>query len=392
MQDQLYLRIPGPTPVPPRVLRALAQPMVGHRDPLMDERVARIITRLKPLFGTQGKVFLLAGSGTLALETLLVNLTAPSDEVLVVTNGNFGERFAAIARDHKRNVHTLSFPPGVPTDPEAFRSALVAHPNLRAVIVTHCETSTSLLNPVRELAAIVREVRPEALVLVDGVSSIAGVEMAMDAWGIDGVATGSQKALMSPPGLAVVALGPRALEAMRAVDGPRFYADLRRYEDSLAKNTTPFTPAVSLLFALDEALNLIEEEGYERVFARHLLMRDMTRAGIRALGLPLLVEDDAYASPTVTAVDVEALGPKRVLATLREHFAVVFASGQGDLTPRIVRIGHMGYVSPSDVLHYLAAFEVSLELLGHPVRRGAAVAAAAEVYTAWATALSSPTR
>jgi len=392
VQDQLYIRIPGPTPVPPRVLRALAQPMVGHRDPFMNERIVRITTRLKPLFGTEGKVFLLAGSGTLAMETLLVNLTAPGDEVLVVTNGNFGERFASIVHEHKRSVHTISFPPNVPTDMEAFRSTLAKKPNLRAVIITHCETSTSLLNPVRELAEIVQEVRPEALVLVDSVSSFAGVEMAMDAWGIDGVATGSQKALMTPPGLAIVALGSRALKTMRAVDGPRFYADLRRYEDSLAKDTTPFTPAVSLLFALDEALNLIEEEGYESVFARHRLMRDMTRAGIRALGLPLLVENDAYASPTVTAVDVETPGPKRVLSTLREHFAIVFASGQGNLASRIVRIGHMGYVSPSDVLHYLAAFEATLELLGYPVRRGVAVAAATEVYTAWATASSSLTR
>ncbi|MBE3593460.1 MAG: alanine--glyoxylate aminotransferase family protein [Candidatus Carbobacillus altaicus] len=388
LKDQEFLRIPGPTPVPPSVFRASIEPMIGHRDPRMDELLASLVPRLKPLFGTEkGEIFILAGSGTLALETALVNLTRAEDKVLMLVTGAFGERFMKIAEAHGREVIVHHTPWGEAVQPEEVRTYLHDHPDLRAVIATHSETSTGVANPIADIARVVKE-HSDAWLIVDAVSSLGGMPVDMDRLGIDAVATSSQKALMTPPGLALVSLGERAAEALETMDAPRFYTDLRRYRESFRSRTVPFTPAVSLLFALNQALHLIEEEGLEAVFARHRLLRDMTRKGVAAMGLPLFVNDDQVSSWTVTAVRPEptVASAKQIRKTLHEQFGIVFAAGQGKIKDDIFRIGHMGYASPSDVLQYIAALESTLAIIQKKSPEGTGIRAAQEVYHAWHTA------
>ncbi|WP_457911928.1 pyridoxal-phosphate-dependent aminotransferase family protein [Hydrogenibacillus schlegelii] len=373
----------------------------------MDALIADLIPRLRPLFGTSGAVYLLAGSGTLALETALVNVTDEGDKVLHLITGAFGERFFRIAEGHRRQAipHHVPWgeavdpddvrrllqahpghrrqaiphhvPWGEAVDPDDVRRLLQAHPDVRAVVATHSETSTGVLNPIADIARVVRE-HSDALLVVDAVSSLGGTPVEMDVWGVDAVASGSQKALMAPPGLALVALGERARAAMHRIQSPRFYADLRQYEASLAQSTVPFTPAVTLLFALEASLDLIEAEGLAHVFARHRKMRDMTRAALKALGVPLLAAD-AVASPTVTAVRPTRFTPKALLQAVRDEFGIVFASGQGKLKDEIFRIGHMGYLSEADVLQYIAALEVAAKRLDPESPLGAGIRAALEV-------------
>ncbi|MBE3596202.1 MAG: alanine--glyoxylate aminotransferase family protein [Hydrogenibacillus sp.] len=377
LKDQFFLRIPGPTPIPPSVERAMSRPMIGHRDQSMDELISGLIPRLKPLFGTRGAVYVLAGSGTLALETAIVNVTNAEDAVLHLVTGAFGERFYRIALGQGRRAIAHHIEWGQAIDPDDVRRLLREHPDVRAVVATHSETSTGVLNPIADIARIVRE-HSDALFIVDAVSSLGGTPVEMDAWGVDAVATGSQKALMSPPGLAIVALGERAQKARDHIAAPRFYTDLRQYEKSLAESTVPFTPAVNLLFALDQALELIHSEGLPNVFARHLRMRDMTRAALKALGIPLLA-DDEVASPTVTAIKPTRFTPKALREAVRREFGVVFAAGQGKIANDIFRIGHMGYMSEADVLQYLAALEVAAKRLDPEISLGAGIRAAMEV-------------
>jgi len=378
-EEKFHLRIPGPTPVPLRVQHAMNRPMIGHRSAECSRLVQKCSQRLQSVFGTRENVLIIAGSGTSALEAAVANTVAPGEEAVVVVTGAFGDRFAKIADRFGARVHRLDIPWGEACSPDALKSFLLSRPRVKAVFLTHCETSTGVLNPVRDLAQIVRE-HSDALVIVDGVSSVGGVPCEMDAWGIDIFVTVSQKALMLPPGLAFVAVGPRARKVIRQAEAPRFYLDLQAYQEQLEKETTPFTPAIAHLFGLEAALDMLDEEGLENVFARHRLMMEMTRAGIRALGLPLLAED-AVASPTVTAVrGTETIDATALQKELR-RIGVVVASGQQHLKGKIFRIGHMGYCDPLDVLTLLSATETALHRLGKPVRWGAAVAAAEEVWS-----------
>jgi aspartate aminotransferase-like enzyme len=377
-EEKFHLRIPGPTPVPPRVQHAMNRPMIGHRSAECSRLVRQCSQRLQPVFGTRENVLIITGSGTSALEAAVSNTVAPGEEVVVAVTGAFGDRFAKIAGRFGAQVHRLDIPWGEACSPDALKSFLASRPRVKAVFLTHCETSTGVLNPVQDLATIVKE-HTDALVIVDGVSSVGGVACEMDAWGIDIFVTGSQKALMLPPGLAFVAVSPRAWEVIRQTEGPRFYLDLQTYHEDLERETTPFTPGIAHLFGLEAVLDMIEEEGLENIFARHRLMMEMTRAGVRALGLPLLTED-AVASPTVTAVrGTENIDASALQKELRRIGAVV-ASGQQHLKGKIFRIGHMGYCDPLDVLTLLSALETALHRLGGTVRWGAAVGAAEEVW------------
>jgi aspartate aminotransferase-like enzyme len=321
----------------------------------------------------------LSGSGTAALEATLLHAADPGDEVAVVVTGAFGDRFARIGERFGLLIHRLEIPWGQACDPETLKSFLAKHPRIQAVFLTHCETSTGVLNPIRELARTVRE-HSGALTVVDAVSSLGATEFRMDEWGIDFVAAGSQKAWMLPPGLAFIAVGPRALKRMEKASAPRFYFNLAAYHASLEDGTTPYTPPLSHLFGLAEVLNRLEEEGMDQVFERHELLKRMTRAGVKALGLELLVQD-RNASPTVTAVrggeafpDVEQL--RRELKRLR----IVVAGGQQQLRGKVFRIGHMGFCDPYDILSVLAALETALRRLGIPVSPGEGLKAAQEVW------------
>lgn len=377
-QDKFHLRIPGPTPIPPRVQQAMAKPMIGHRSNIASQLLQECINQLKPVFGTSLQPVVLAGSGTSALEAAVVNTLSEGDEAIVVSTGAFGDRFTKIIQKYGFNLHVLDIPWGKACEPDQLSAFVRKYPQTKAVFLTYCETSTGVLNPVPELAKAVRQYS-DALVVVDGVSCIGAVVCRMDAWNIDVMVTGSQKALMLPPGLAIVACSERAWKTIENNIQPSFYLDLNSYRKKIEQQTTPFTPAVSLLYGLKEALSMIEEEGYDQVFARHERLKKLTRAGIEALGLSLMVED-RYASPTVTSIDTShekwdvELFRKKMQAN-----GFVVAGGQQHLKGQIFRIGHMGYCDDWDIIAVLAAAEFTLRQMGIPVEPGAATKSAQEV-------------
>lgn len=379
LKDKQRLRIPGPTPIPPRVQRAMSQEMIGHRSSDFSNILADVSQRLRPFFGTENPVLVLTSSGTSALEAAVVNTINPGDEVVVIVTGAFGERFAKIAESYQARVHRLDMEWGRACTPDELAPFLKQHPRTRMVFATYCETSTGILNPIAELAQCVRE-NSDALLAVDGVSAIGGAEFQLDQWGVDIAVSGSQKCWMLPTGLAFVATSQRAWERIESSQTPRFYLDLRSYRKSLeGESSTPYTPAISIFFGLQEALSMMEEEGVQNVWKRHLLMRDMTIAGMEALNLPLLA-DKRYASPTVTAVKGTGhLGAEQIRSALKKDFQISLAGGQKHLKGQIFRFGHMGYCDPLDVLEVLSALEMTLYKLGHPVELGQSVKAAQEV-------------
>lgn len=381
LQDTKILRIPGPSPIPPSVERAMIQPMIGHRGNETAALIERIKPNLKKVFGTKEDVLIITGSGTSGLETAVVNAVSAGDEVLVIVTGAFGDRFAKICETYQMKVHRLDVTWGEAVDPAAVQEVLVNNPNIKAVFATYCETSTAVINPIAEISQVVRE-NSEALVIVDGVSCVGGIDTRMDEWGVDIFVTGTQKAMMLPAGLAFIAVSERAWKTIEANKQPRFYLDLLKYRDSLASNSTPFTPGLSLLFGLEQVLALFAEEGLGNVYKRHSLMRDMTRSAMKALGVPLLTTDEV-ASPTVTAIKPDDFDGESLRKQVKQDFNLDLAGGQQHLKGKIVRIGHMGYCTPADVLQTISLIEVGLKKIGKDIELGKGVAAAQEVFINW---------
>lgn len=379
LKDKFHLRIPGPTPVPPRVTQAMSQPMIGHRSSACSQLLLECSHRLKPIFGTDNEVLILTGSGTSALEAAVTSTVAPGEEAAVIVTGAFGARFHAICERFGIHTHRLDIPWGQSCSPEQLRLFLQKHPAVKAVFLTYCETSTGVLNPIGELAEVIRDTS-DALIIVDGVSIIGAVDSQMDPWGVDILITGSQKAMMLPPGLAFAAVSEKAWTVIEQNRTPRYYLDLLSYRRSLEKDTTPATPAVSLLFGLKEALTMIEEEGRETVITRHQTMMEMTRRGLEQMGLRLMTTD-ADASPTVTAVYGGEGWEVEELRQELQRLHVVVAGGQQHLKGKIFRIGHMGYCDPLDILTTLSAIEIAFLRLGVTIERGAGLIAAQEVWT-----------
>ncbi|GAB3803291.1 pyridoxal-phosphate-dependent aminotransferase family protein [Virgibacillus kimchii] len=378
LKEQQLLRIPGPTPIPPSVQRAMSQQMIGHRDQETKELIQRIKPQLKPVFGTEEEVMIIAGSGTAALETAVVNTVKPGDEVLVIITGSFGDRFAKICDAYEITVHRLETPWGDAADPKSVTSFLEEHDNIKAVFATYCETSTGVLNPVDKLAETVHN-HSDALFIVDGVSCLGAVKSKMDTWGIDLLVTGSQKAMMLPPGLAFIAASKRAWKVIEENPHPRFYLDLKKYRDNLANDSTPFTPAISLLFGLEKALEQMHDEGLQEIYTRHQLMMNMTRTAFRELGIPLLTADEA-GSPTVTAMQPEDFKADELRKILKKEFGLSIAGGQNHLKGKIFRIGHMGYCSPADILQAISLIEIGLRKIGKQIELGKGVQAAQKMY------------
>lgn len=378
LQDQYHLRIPGPTPIPPSVQRAMVRPMIGHRGNETSELLHSIKPRLKKVFGTEQDVMIVTGSGTSGLEAAVVNAVKPLDEVLVIVTGAFGARFVAICEAYGIRVHKYEVEWGKAFDPLKIKEHLRNIPNITAVFATYCETSTGVMNPIHELAAAVNDVS-DALIIVDGVSCVGGVETKMDDWGVDILVTGSQKAFMLPAGLMFIAASERAWEVIRSNPNRGFYLDLLKYKDDLAKDTTPFTPALSILFGLDQALELMEKEGLENVYGRHALMKEMVRGAFRALEIPLLTNDED-ASETVTAVKPDDFDAEEFRKVINKEFRLSVAGGQERLKGKIFRIGHMGYCSPADVLQTLSMIEIGLIKSGKNIELGKGVAAAQRIY------------
>jgi aspartate aminotransferase-like enzyme len=373
VDDKSFLMIPGPTPVPERVMLALARHPIGHRTKAFSRIFREVSDNLAWLHQTQQEVLTLASSGTGAMEAAIINLLSPGDRVLCLINGKFSERWAKVARAYGIVVETVTAEAGQPIDPQQVEAALKAQ-TFRAVIATHSETSTGVLNDLETIARLAQE-NGEALVIVDAVTSLGAVSVPMDQWGLDAVASGSQKAYMLPPGLGFVALSERAWKAQKTATCPKFYLDLAKYRKSLQEDTTPFTPAIGLIMALQESLGMLRKEGLEALFARHQRLFRGTRAGVRALGLALFVPEDSYASKAITAVatpDAEA-----IRSLMNKHYDISVAGGQDELKGQIIRIGHLGFVSERDILTALAALEGALHQLGQDnFTAGAGVGAA----------------
>jgi aspartate aminotransferase-like enzyme len=369
------LRIPGPTGLPPSVRAAGARQMINHRGPEFAAMLARILDGMKPYFGTTSDIAMITTAGTGGLEAAVVNVLSPGDRVLGVSIGSFGDRFAKIARVYGADVTRIDVEWGQAADPAVLRAELERSGGYRAVLLTHNETSTGVMNPIAELAAAVRAAAPETLILVDSVSGLGAVPFQMDTWGVDVVVTGSQKAWMAAPGLAMIAASERAWAAMESATMPRVYLDLLAHRESHAAGQTPFTPAIAVVYQVDEGLRLMTEEGADHVFARHEACAAAARAGLAALGFELFA-DPRHASKTVTAAVIpDDLDWKSFNAELKRH-GVVLAGGQGKLTGRIFRLGHLGSVTLEEILGALSALEIVSIGAGRTVRPGAAVGAA----------------
>jgi aspartate aminotransferase-like enzyme len=370
--DKRYLFTPGPTPVPPQVLAAMGEPVVHHRSPDFRPIYERCLARLRDVCRTESDVLLFTASGTGAFESAVVNLVSPGEPHLVVSAGSFGERWVSMTSAYGADVDELRYAWGETPDPEDVRARLAAR-EAKAVWIVQSETSTGVVADVQAIAAVAREAG--ALVVVDAVSSLGAVPCETDAWGLDVVVSGSQKALMTPPGLGLAAVSDAALSATGST--PRFYFDWKRTRDAQRKLDAPFTPAVSLVTALDVALGMLLDEGLESVFERHVRLGRAARAGAKAMGLELFSPDDDR-SAVVTAV----LAPdaSEVISGVRNRFGITLAGGQGDLKGKIFRIGHIGWFDVFDITTALAAIEIVLAELGADIERGVAVTAALDAY------------
>jgi aspartate aminotransferase-like enzyme len=366
-EKPVNLRIPGPTPVPPAVLQAMSRPMIDHRGPEFAAIITHVTEQLKYFFQTSGDILTFPASGSGAMEAAVVNLFSPGDAVAAITIGAFGNRFAKIAETFGTNVTRIEFPLGQAADAETVLSRLAEITDLHGVIMTHNETSTGVTNDIKTLAAAIRGQYPEVVIAVDAVSSLSCVDLRMDEWDLDVVFTGSQKGWMVPPGLAMIGVGPRAWKANQQARIPRMYWDFAWAKRSLDKGQTPYTPPVSIFFALEVSLEMMQAEGREAIFVRHQAVADLTRRRARELGLELLA-DPAYASNTVTAIKAPAgIEVKALRKGLREQERVVIAGGQEQLEGKIVRVGHLGHVHEPDITATMDALERQLVALGYQV-------------------------
>ena len=378
MDDKLMLMIPGPTPVPEQVLLAMAKHPIGHRTADFSNIIAEVTQGLKWLHQTSSDVLILTASGTGAMEAGIINFLSPGDRVLVGSNGKFGERWAEVCEAYGLTVDRITAEWGKALDPEAFRQQLEADRDrtIKGVIVTHSETSTGVLN---DLETINRHVKAHgALIMVDAVTSLGAAHLPMDEWGLDVVASGSQKGYMLPPGLGFVAVSPKAWEAYSQAKLPKFYLDLGKYRKNAAKNSHPFTPPVNMFFGLQVALKMMQAEGLENIFARHQRHMRATRAAAKALSMPLFAAD-AASSPAITAIAPTGVEAEQIRSLLRKRFDIAMAGGQDHLKGKIFRIGHLGFVSDRDILTAIGALEAVLQELGYEnFTPGAGIAAAAQ--------------
>ncbi|MBU6424447.1 MAG: alanine--glyoxylate aminotransferase family protein, partial [Chloroflexi bacterium] len=350
------LRIPGPTFVPGPVLAASARPMINHRGPEFASLIAALTRALQDVLKTQGDVLLLTASGSGGMEAAVANTLARNDKVLLFVNGAFGERFHSICRAYGVDARRVDVPWGRAVEPDLVRDELAKEKGkdgAKAVLLQHGETSTGILNPLKEIAEVVRDAGK--LLIVDSVSAAGAVELEVDQWGIDVLVTASQKAWGAPPGVAIVTMSPRAWKAYDRSDLPKAYFDLQQAKASLEKAQTPTTPAVGVFIALQESLKLMAEEGIDAIVRRHRDLAYATRRGVQAVGLPLFA-DEAHASPCVTSFRPPTrVDSRNLIRILRESYDTVVAGGQGRLEGQIVRVGHMGFVTVADMVAFFSA-------------------------------------
>jgi aspartate aminotransferase-like enzyme len=380
VSSKRYLITPGPTPIPPEVAAAAAAPMQHHRSPEFRALLLETLGRLQQVFATENDVVLFTGSGTAAMESAVANMLSPGDRVVVATAGNFGDRWVKLIRSYGLEPVVVEQPWGERLDPARIGAA-ASEEGTKAVFVTHSETSTGVVHDVEAIAAAVAP--SGAVLVVDAVSSLGGVELATDAWGVDVVVSGSQKALMSPPGLAFASVSEKAWKLAERSQLPRYYLDWRRAVDSQVKGDTAFTPAVSIVVALRTALDLILTQGLADVWEHNRRLARATRAGVKGLGLDLYSPDDDSSAMVTALLMPEGVDGQECYTVLRDRHGIVLAGGHGPLRGRIMRIGHMGYMNEFDIVTALAGLEMALAQLGHtPPVPGGGVAAATALFAA----------
>jgi aspartate aminotransferase-like enzyme len=376
--EKRYLFTPGPTPVPPEVLEAMSRPIIHHRSSDFRAVFESCLERLAQVYRTEGDILIYTASGTGGMESAISNLTGPGDRVVVVSAGYFGERWAAMARNFGCEVDELGYEWGESPAPDELAQRLRELGGAKVVFTTHSETSTGVLADVQGLAAAAKEAG--ALVVVDAVSSLGAVPVETDRWGLDVVVSGSQKALMTPPGLATVSVSGDAWAAVEEGAPSRYYFDWGQTRERQQAFDPAFTPAVSIFVGLDVALGLLLTEGLEQAFERHARLGRACRAGVKAMGLELFSPDDDR-SAVVTAIHApDGIDSSELVQTLRDRHGIVLAPGQGPLKGRIFRIGHIGYYDVFDITTALAGVELVLSELGADIERGAAVTAALEAF------------
>jgi len=378
MKGDQYLLLPGPTPIPERVIRAMSKPVVNHRGSEFKQLLTEVTEGVKRVYRTNQHLLIYPASGTGALEAAVVNFLSPGDKVLAVSIGVFGDRFAKIAAEFGAQVEKMDFAWGEAADPQRIKERLDQDVNreIKAILVTHNETSTGVFNDMQAISAA-RGDHP-ALLMVDAISGLAVLDLKMDEWNLDVVVSGSQKAFMIPPGLCFMAFSERALQRHKEAKMPRFYWDISSGLKYLEKGQNPYTPAVSLYYGLSEALQMMQEEGLDNIIERHRGYRDMVRTSVRAMGLKLLARDENASHALTAVVAPEEIGANKIRKYMLDQFNIVLAGGQQSLDNVIFRIGHLGYLRELDLLAALAALEITLQKLGWDVQLGAGVSKAQE--------------
>ena len=356
--------IPGPTPVPEKVLQALSKHPIGHRSKEFQELVASTTKNLQWLHQTQNDVLTITGSGTAAMEAGIINTLSKGDKVICGENGKFGERWVKVAEEYGLEVIKISSKWGTALNPEEFKKILEQdkHKDIKAVILTHSETSTGVINDLETISSYIRA-HNTALSIVDCVTSLGACNVPVDEWQLDVVASGSQKGYMIPPGLSFIAMSQKAWNASEKSDLPKFYLNLKSYRKSLSSNSNPYTPAVNLVFALDEALKMMREEGLDNIFRRHNRHKLAMSNAVKALNLKLFA-DEKYLSPSITAIQTGEIDAEEFRKIIKNKFDILLAGGQDHLKGKIFRVGHLGYINERDIITVISAISNTLLNLG----------------------------
>jgi aspartate aminotransferase-like enzyme len=372
-----YLLTPGPTPLPPKVSEAMARPIIHHRTPQFQKILKEVTDGLKYVFQTQNDVFILASSGTGAMEAAVANLLSCGDTALTIQGGKFGERWTEICQAYGMDAKVIDVEWGKAVTPDEIRKKLKDNPKIKAVFVTLCETSTGVVNDIEAIARVLKDYA--AVLVVDAISGLGAIDLKTDAWGCDVVVSGSQKGLMLPPGLGFISISPKAWKLIGQAKSPKYYFDLKTAKKALDRTDTPFTPAITLIIALNEALKMIKEDGLENIFLRHKKMAEATRAAVKALGLELFAP--SAASDVVTAVEVpQGLDGEKLVNIMRDTYGVTIAGGQAELKGKVFRIAHMGFIEEFDIITAISCLEKVIAQMGYKFTLGAGVKAAEEVF------------
>jgi serine---pyruvate transaminase len=372
-----YLLTPGPTPLPPEVCEAMARPIIHHRTPQFQVALKEANEGLKYVFQTAGDCFILASSGTGAMEAAVINLLSPGDSAICVQGGKFGERWTEICRAYGIVPEVLDVEWGKAVSPAEIEKRLKANPAIKAVFTTLCETSTGVVNDIEGIGKVVKATN--AVLVVDAISGLGAIDLKTDAWSADVVVSGSQKGLMLPPGLGFISIAQKAWKLVESSKCPKYYFDFKKAKKALDKTDTPFTPAINLIIGLNVALKMIKEDGLDKVFSRHHKLAEAARQAMKALGLELFAPDAS--SDVVTAVRVPAgIDGEKLVKTMRDAYGVTIAGGQDELKGKVFRFAHMGYIEEFDIITGISCLEKVLSQMGYKFSLGAGVAAAEKVF------------